>query len=317
MEKSIRQKRRQNVKKYSLIQLAEELGYTPIRVGNNYMTLKEHDSVRINTHKNTFVQYSTGVSGDPVSFLMQFGLTRSTRFKSVDYCLFWLEKKLNIDNSVTVEKQYEKKQVPLNLPSKDDNSRRVFAYLTKTRKIDIEIYRAFEKRNMIYQDKEHKNCVFVGYNNSKPVYAMQRSSLPSSSFKIECVGCNYDYGIIYENKGSNTLIITEAVIDMMSLMTLNLKTRIHEKHSFLSINSVYKDRCIYNYLNKHPEIEDVLIALDNDEKGLEAYKKISTKIKENYKKVKIMQLTPKTKDWNEDLVMRSKEKEELENIVCF
>ena len=67
-----KKERREAVKTFDLVKLAEMFDYTPIPVGRHYFTLKEHDSVRINIVKNTFVQYSTGKGGDPVSFLMTF-----------------------------------------------------------------------------------------------------------------------------------------------------------------------------------------------------------------------------------------------------
>lgn len=297
--------RRKAVNKYNLITLAEELGYKTKKIGRgNYYTLEEHDSVRIKIENNTFIRYSNGAFGDPVAFLMEFAVSRSNRFKSLSYCIMWLEKKLNIDKIVIPEKAVKKEVKNLILPEKDDNYRRVFAYLLKTRCIDKQIITAFMKRKMLYQDKKHKNVVFIGYDNNKPVYAMCRSTLPSNSFKIECEGCNYDYGISFDNDNSDTLFITESVIDMMSLMSLNIANNIHEKHSFLSINSIYKDQCIYKYLNDHPNIKDVIISLDNDEYGIKEAKKIKEKIKEHNKNISSMLCFPTEKDWNEDLVKK-------------
>lgn len=300
--------RRKAVSKYNLITLAEELGYNTKKIGRgNYYTLEEHDSVRIKTENNTFIRYSNGAFGDPVAFLMEFAVSRSNRFKSLSYCIMWLEKKLNIDKIVIPEKKAKKEMKKLILPEKDDNYRRVFAYLLKTRCIDKEIVVAFIKKKMLYQEKNHKNVVFVGYDKKgKAVYAMERSTLPYSSFKIESEGCNYDYGISFDNENSDTLIITEAVIDMMSLMSLNINNNIHEKHSFLSINGTQKDNCIYKYLNDHPNIKEVIIALDNDLHGIEAAKKIKEQIKINNKKISTMLCFPDEKDWNEDLIKKKK-----------
>ena len=115
------------------------------------------------------------VGGDSVSFLMEFAIERSNKFKIVDYFVMWLEHKLNVNNTfnfkVDNNKKYKKKE--LVLPEKDDNYRRVYAYLLKTRFIDKEIVNAFVQRKMIYQEKNRKNLVFVGHNEAgKPVYAM-------------------------------------------------------------------------------------------------------------------------------------------------
>lgn len=302
-----RRERRQTVSVYDLVKLAEELGYTPILVGRNYYTLKEHDSVRIRVSDNTFKRYSNGVGGDSVSFLMEFAIERSNKFKSVDYCVMWLEHKLNVNNTFKADntKKYKKKE--LVLPEKDDNYRRVYAYLLKTRFIDKEIVNMFVQRKMIYQEKNRKNLVFVGHNeNGKPVYAMQRSTIPGNRFMMEIQGNNYDYGIVYDNESADTLFVTESVIDMMSLMSLYAEKDFHKKHSFLAICGVEKDESIYKYLQTHSNIKDVILALDNDLAGKNATKKIVDTLNKSHKTIKHMVIVPKSKDWNEDLVKKNK-----------
>ncbi len=302
--------RRKKVKQFDLVQLAIELGYTPIAIGRNYFTLKEHDSVRIKINTNTFTRYSNGAFGDPVSFLMEFATYRSNKFKSLSYCVMWLENKLNIDNKVDISKHKAKTQKVLILPEKDINYRRIYAYLIKTRMIDREIIDSFVKRKMLYQEKEHKNAVFIGYDTvGKPVYAMQRSTLPNFRFINELEGCNYDYGISYSNDNADTLIITEAVIDMMSIMTIYKEKNFHKKHSFLALGGTDKDNCIYKYLDEHLNICEVLLGLDNDEAGIKATKRIQEKLQSNYKNIKRMVIRPTAKDWNEELINKSTVKE--------
>ena len=307
--------RRKAVSVYDLVKLSEDLGMTPIPVGRNYYTLKEFDSVRIRVSDNTFHRYSNGIGGDPVSFLMEFGVGRSNKFKSLDYCLMWLEKKLNIDNTFKPSelKKYEKKE--LVLPEKDENYKRVYAYLLKTRCISKEIVNAFVKRKMIYQEKIHKNLVFVGYDEKqKPVYAMQRGTIPNKKFMMEMQGNNYDYGIAFSNNEADTLFITEAAIDMMSLMSLYVDKDFHNKHSFLAMCGVEKDECIYKYLQAHPKIQEVVLALDNDEAGKTATKKIIETLNVKHKNIKHMVITPTLKDWNEDLIQKKMQLEIQEDF---
>lgn len=302
-------KRREAVALYDLVCLAEDLGYTPIRVGRKYFTLAEHDSVRINTSNNTFKRYSNGVFGDALSFLMEFGQTRSNKFKSINYSLYWLEKKLNIENSFDKGKNVhiEKKKVPFSLPEKDDNYRRIYAYLLKTRMIDPEIVKIFVQRNILYQSKQGKNCVFVGYHGNKAVYATERGTLPGKRYIHEVAGNDYNYGISFNNENADTLIVNEAVIDMMSFMTLNKEKNFHKKHSFLAICGVEKIDCIFTYLKEHPNIKDVLICLDNDEAGRKATRKIIERLKKECKHIKYLPVYSEEKDWNETLIKKTKE----------
>lgn len=61
----------------------------------------------------------------------------------------------------------------LQLPPRDQNDRRVFAYLTKTRKIDPEIVQDMMKQGRVYQSRQEingkirVNCAFIGYDERK------------------------------------------------------------------------------------------------------------------------------------------------------
>ena len=309
MNKELINKRRSYVSNYDLVHLAEELGLTPIRVGRKYFTLREHDSVRINTFSNTFKRYSNGVWGDALSFLIEFGQERSNKFKSINYSLYWLEKKMNNENMFDKDNTVlpEKEKVPFVLPPKDDNYKRVFAYLIKTRMIDPEIVKIFVRKKILYQSKGTKNCVFVGYNKDKPVYASERGTIPGKRFMYEIPGNDYDYGINFDNDNADTLIITEAVIDMMSLMTLKMNYKFHLKHSFLALGGAEKIECIFTYLREHQNIKDVMIALDNDEAGKIATQKIIERLKKEFKQIKYLPVYSEEKDWNETLLKKRNE----------
>ena len=60
------------------------------------------------------------------------------------------------------------------LPPKHTDNRRVFAYL-RSRGIDAEIINHCIKHGQLYEDAEHHNCVFVGYEHGKPAYGCLRS----------------------------------------------------------------------------------------------------------------------------------------------
>jgi len=79
--------------------------------------------------------------------------------------------------------------------------------------------------------------------------------------------------VSFTNENADTLFVTEAVIDMMSLMSLHIHKEFHKKHSFLAICGAEKDECIYKYLQTHSNIKDVILALDNDLAGKKCNKK--------------------------------------------
>jgi len=48
------------------------------------------------------------------------------------------------------------------LPEKNTNYRRLYAYLNKTRFIDVNITNDMVNNKNLYEEKEHNNCVFLG-----------------------------------------------------------------------------------------------------------------------------------------------------------
>ena len=102
--------RRKNVSNYSIIELLEQFGYTPIKKGTMYYSLKEHDSFMINIQKNTWTQYSSGKGGDVLSLLVDFIGDNQPKFKNIMYSLSYLEKMMNIHPKNTVSNMNSKKK---------------------------------------------------------------------------------------------------------------------------------------------------------------------------------------------------------------
>ncbi len=299
-----RKERRKQVAGYDLVALAQELDYTPVKVGRRYYTLEEHDSVRIDTFKNTFKQYSTGIGYDPVAFLMHFGAIKNARFKSLDYCLFYLEKGLDKNKTNNQHKEeliYRKKETKkLELPERAGNNDRIYRYLHGNRKISTEIIDYFIGNDLLYQDSKN-NCVFVSYKNEIPVFVTEKGT-GRTRYMNEHTGNDYGHCFFIDNHQSN-LIVTEAIVDLMSLMTLH--PYILYSNSFLSINSVTKDNAIYCHLKNNPEIKSVVLALDNDEPGIKATKRIKETIESEFPDILVEVRIPKNKDINEDLIEKS------------
>ena len=70
---------------------------------------------------------------------------------------------------------------PFELPKKNSDNRRVFAYL-RSRGIDSEIINHCIKHGQLYEETEHHNAVFVGFSGDKPLCAAMRSTLSGSTF---------------------------------------------------------------------------------------------------------------------------------------
>lgn len=197
-------------------------------------------------------------------------------------------------------KTYESKT--LVLPERADTVRNVYAYLTKTRCINKNIVDNFIWNNNLYQD-DHNNCVFVSYNRQgQATFCNKRGSNEKSNFKQDMPGSDYEHCFFIDN-GANTLVVTEAVIDCMSVMSImeDSGRKINE-YSYVSLSGNCKWEAVGNILKENPCIDTVILSCDSDEKGFMAMDNIKKLIVAKHSSVSYKYFLPKTeKDWNEQL----------------
>lgn len=296
------------IKKIPIVNYAGIIGYTPIKIGR-YYTLKEADSVRIDPEKNCFFRNSNGAKGSIIDFAMEF---ENKDIKDVIHELSSLSGLPEVETEpFTLNPIKQKEDVVFTLPNRDTNIKNAYAYLINTRKIDKEIVNDFIKNKNLYQD-EHKNCVFVSYNkDGKADFASLRGTNTFSKFIGDVKGSNYDNCFLLNNK-SNILVVTESVIDAMSLMSLTKNIGANYKdYNYLSLSGTMKYQAVKNQLNKNPNIDTVILAVDNDNGGYICCRNIKEDLEKWNGKI-ITSLPTKAKDWNAELCDFKKEK--LERI---
>lgn len=296
----------------SITDYARYMGFTILKKGS-YYTLKEHDSVMISLKRKKYWQNSNpsdsaafGEGGSVIDFAMNFG--GYSRDEAIKQLISFGNIRFDNEPIQQTQKVDIPESVELKLPATDDNERNVFAYLIKTRGIAKDVVTELMKRKMIYQDK-HKNCVFVGYdsnNKNKPVYACLRGTNTYKKFQGDVRGCDYSKGIYVEN-GSEKLVVAEAFIDAMSIMTINGKD--WKKYDYIALGGTGKYEAIKTYLDKG-KTKKLLIATDNDKGGINAAEIIRDFVKKNYPDVLVKFCLPPTsgRDWNELLKECSHEK---------
>lgn len=290
-----------------IIDYAASIGLTVLKKGARYFTLKEHDSVIIDPEKNCYWRNSQpgkgksiGQGGSIIDFAMEFGgMSMYDAISDLAKRITWRKSVAKYRNKKVIPSGHKLEASKPQLPEADKNMHRVFAYLMKTRCISQHIVKEFVDRKMLYQDI-HYNCVFVGYdikNSDKPVFACKRGTNTYKPFYGDIAGCDYEQCLYFDN-GSDKLIITESVIDGMSVMTLLEND--WKKYDYLSLAGVGKWETIKVYL-ENKNIKKVYIATDNDKGGIKAAICICSYIKENKPDIeREWRLPPKTKgkDWN-------------------
>lgn len=160
------------------------------------------------------------------------------------------------------------------LPPKAKNFNRTIAYLTQTRGIDKEIVYAMINQGKVYQAVTEKNgytfqnCAFVGFDeNSKPRYCALRAPSADSSFRQDVEHSDKTYGFCMEGR-SNRVYEFEAPIDAMSHATLCKLNGIDWQEDHRVAEGCLSDKALYRYLERHPEIDEIVFCYDNDVDGV-------------------------------------------------
>ena len=286
-----------------LLSYVESQGYQLIRDGRQ-VRLKEHDSCVISNNK--WKWFSQNKGGGTLDFLIMY---ENKSFKEAMQILLG-EKEVN-RKPIRYVKQVEIEDIKVlsQLPEKNDNYRRLYAYLGKTRGIDYEIITEMVKAGLLYEDKEHHNCVFLGKDDNGEVkYCLKVGTATDKKFKGELPGSDKRYNIELRNDKKNWVVcVYESIIDAMSHETLmKNQGKNYKKTNKISSGGV-SDLKLEQYLKDNPKITKIITCYDNDEAGIKA----ALGIKEKYEKLgyTITKIVPKTgKDFNDELLATLKEK---------
>lgn len=294
----------EEIKKMDLITYLKN--YEPdelVKDSRTQYSMKSHSSLKMsNGYWNYF---NGGVGGknavDYVEKMLGYKFP-----DSIEYIL----KKMNGRVPVYVPQPLKRNEVQLILPEKNDNNFKVKQYL-KSRGIDEEIIQKCIEKNLIYEEKHYHNVVFLGYDevgNAK--YAGCRST-NESKFKNDATGSNKSYSFRLESKEKTDIIyIFEGAIDLLSFASFfKLYGQKWENKTMISLAGVYQPAkiieqskvptAIQNYLDKHSEVKEIVLCLDNDEAGRNATKALQIVLSDKYK---VTDKPPRfCKDYNEYL----------------
>ncbi len=298
-------------KQTDLCAVATRLGYTVKRVGK-YHTLKEMDSIRIYDRSHWFRwsrQYDKGQNGgSQIDFLRVFA------GMDVKEAVFWLldfagYQRMDVHPFVqpkAVEAKAEVKKVFL-LPEYAGNNVRAIAYLEKERCINRTVIEEFIRRGLLYEEREHHNIVFVGKDKFGTCrFASMRGTydLGGKGFKCDVKGNDKRFGVNLVREESRIVLVFEAVIDLMSYMTI-----FPEQQENMLALGMLGDAPLETFLSEHKQVREIHFGLDNDEPGRQASTALLDKYQQRGYVTKRAVLPPEYKDFNEYLKAKQKEME--------
>lgn len=243
---------------------------------NNYCT-KTHDSLKISN--GMWFWFSRGVgSNSALDYLLKVKNLNFTEAVSIlNNCL----KKNKLINCDSIQKE---KNTRLILPEKDNNNDKIISYLIN-RGIDEEIINYCISKKLIYQAKDKHNVVFVGYDKNNIMrYGFERGT-NKSRYMHDLSGSHKAFSFQLESvQTNNSVHIFESAIDLLSYATLlKMNNKEWKSENYLSLGGVYQPPkdvtngkvpiSLLYYLNQNPNINKIVLHLDNDIAG-----RLSTKL---------------------------------------
>lgn len=278
----------------SLLEYLRSQGYTFEREGRRYRD-KAHGNLVVH-EDNRWYMNENQISGyTAMGFLMQVqGMSR------VDAVLMLANEQERRGFSPLLSPVEKESPVSFVLPEANTNNRRVFAYLNYTRGIDGGIINKAIQDGLLYESKEYRNCVFVGYDDDIPRYATMRGTYSQGKpFRTDVEGSSKCYPF-YMKGNSNTIYAFESPVDALSHATLHhIAGEDWRSDTRLSLGGV-ADIGLMSHLQRNTRLERVILCLDYDEAGRKATGKITEKLVGMGYEVESHM--PENKDWNDDLL---------------
>lgn len=289
------QEQKDRARTTNLVALLERQGERLKRSGNEYQWRDGSNKVTI--RGNLWYHQYEEVGGDAIDFVRKF--YNKDYPEAMEYLLN------GYGGTLATAPPVQRKEKEFVMPDRNDNMRRVYAYLINKRGLNRDVVSTFAHRQMIYESLPHHNVVFVGYDtDGVPRHAHKRGSGSQSTYKGNADGSMPEYSFHW-NGTSNKIFLFEAPIDMLSYISMNPYR--WQQNTYAASCSV-ADRVLLQCLKDNPNIQEVYLCLDNDNVGQKAAKRISDKLFVMGYKTEI--LTPTYKDWNEDLITAQKEGEQ-------
>jgi hypothetical protein len=147
----------------------------------------------------------------------------------------------------------ERKSKPFSLPSTASNNLRITGYLTEERGLSESTVKWFIDKKLIYESEPYHNVVFIGYDEkSTAKFASMRGIYDrvDKDFKCDVSGNDKNYAFHVEAENSDTILVFEEAIDLMSYFEINRRPDVH----MLALGMT-ADNPLKKYLEAHSEIK--------------------------------------------------------------
>ncbi|MFV0479862.1 MAG: ArdC-like ssDNA-binding domain-containing protein [Anaerorhabdus sp.] len=284
-------------KAIQIVDYARNTGVKLVKKGKLF-EVEGHDSCKIYPEDNHFFRYSQRRGGTIIDFIMMFEEVdvKTAIQRAKDYYVANRLSEVKIENKKLPE-QIENPR--LEKPAEAESNKDVIDYLVNDRCIDKKIVQEYIDEKLLYQDINN-NVVFIGRDAGGDALFYSKRGI-KRDYKAMSAGSKMSCGIVADShRDSKVLMVFESAIDAMSYQSLKDPER---EYNYLACQSAINvELAIYYYMNERKkEVDEIVLALDNDRSGEQITKMVIEKMQEEYPCVAFFYDTPIEKDWNEDL----------------
>ncbi len=282
--------------------LLRSRGETLKKLGSEW-EWKFHDE-RVTIRNNIWFDQYTQKGGDAVDFFRYFyGESEEQAAAMLLNCSVTDLAKLPAHSPPNLPRTKQEEPKQLEIPPANATMRRVFAYLCQTRGIAPEVVSAFVHARLLYESADHHNAVFVGRDEKGKIRHLHaRGTLTGSHFRQTLPGSEKEYSFHWPGT-SGKLYAFEAPIDLLSYISLHPEE--WRDHTYVALCGV-SAASIHRLLEAEPQLEEVILCLDNDEAGHKATRRIAAELLREWN-VTVSAEFPSQKDWNDELLATSQE----------
>lgn len=258
----------QQIYNTNIIDFAVNNGFEIEKSDKATVHVKNSGGLYLFKHGRGYYSFTEEKGGNIVDFAMNYlGLEKLDAMERI------LGSKAYEQTVHTIAPQEKAERGKMQLPPRDTDDRRVFAYLTKTRKIAPEIVQAMMKQGKVFQSRQEvngrvrRNCAFVGYDSrGTPRYCALRGPSADSSFRQDMENSDKTYGFLMEGR-SRRVYEFEAPIDAMSHATLCKLHGIDWRKDYRISEGCLSDKALKQFLSDHPQVREIVFCYDNDVDG--------------------------------------------------
>jgi len=269
------------------------------RVGGAYYRRDpDHNSLEVSN--NLWNWHSHGVGGDIIDYLVKingYNFVDAVRHLAGDDYSVPAVPKARPPNVI---RKTERERKPFAPPPRNANNTRVIAYL-QARGISKTLIQECIKNGSLYESAPYHNACFIGRDeNGKARFAALRGTFGSTgaaAFKCDANGSDKRFGFcLPPTNGGDTVMVFESPIDALSHACLFPDTDGYR----LSLGGTAL-AALTHFLEKHSEVNAIVVCTDDDEAGNLAAEKIAAL--DGYR---VTRQCPVGKDFNEQLLGQQK-----------